>query len=293
MDTTNSTTQLMQFRQRYLTADKLWRLFTIFILVGVAIIMLLPFTWLVSSSLKQQHQIFQFPPQWIPDPIQWQNYADALTYKPFHIYLKNSMIIIMLNEVAILGSASLCAYGFARIKFPGRDFWFAIVIGTMLMPYVVLVVPTFIMFARLGWIDTFLPLTIPQFFGGGAFNIFLLRQFFRSIPEELSDAARIDGSSELGIFTRIMLPLAKPVLVTVGIFTFMGSWNDFFGPLIYINSPENFTVAVGLASFRSVLATRWELQMAASTAMVVPVIILFFLAQRYFIKGIVMTGIKG
>ncbi|MBN2470351.1 MAG: carbohydrate ABC transporter permease [Anaerolineae bacterium] len=255
--------------------------------------MLLPFVWLVSSSLKQQHQIFQYPPQWIPNPVQWENYSNALTYKPFHLYLRNSLFIILLNEVATLVTASLCAYGFARIQFPGRDFWFAIVIGTMIMPYVVMVVPTFILFSRLGWIDSYLPLVIPQFFGGGAFNIFLLRQFFRTIPEELSDAARIDGASEFGIFWRIMLPLAKPALITVGIFTFLGSWNDFFGPLIYLNSPDKFTVAVGLATFRSVLATRWELLMAASTAMIVPVIILFFFAQRYFIKGIVMTGLKG
>jgi multiple sugar transport system permease protein len=280
-------------REKYLNGDRLWRIVTLVLLAVIAVVMLLPFTWLVSSSLKLQHQVFQFPPQWIPNPIRFENYTDALTYKPFHIYLKNSLIIIALNEVAILWSASFCAYGFARISFPGRDFWFAIVIGTMMMPYVVLVVPTFVIFSRLGWIDTFLPLVVPQFFGGGAFNIFLLRQFFRTIPEELSDAARIDGASEFGIYWRIMLPLAKPALVTVAIFTFLNSWNDFFGPLIYLNSPENFTVAVGLASFRSVLNTRWELQMAASTTMILPVVILFFLAQRYFIKGIVMTGLKG
>lgn len=295
MSTTVSTqaTQAVAAAKGHGTADRLWRLGTIVILVAIAVVMLLPFVWLVSSSLKQQHQIFQYPPQWIPNPIQWENYSSALTYKPFHIYLGNSLLIILLNEIATLGTASMCAYGFARIRFPGRDFWFAIVISTMIMPYVVLIVPTFIMFTRLGWIDSFAPLTVPQFFGGGAFYIFLLRQFFRTVPEELSDAARIDGASEFGIYWRIMLPLAKPALITVGIFTFLGSWNDFFGPLIYLNSPDKFTVAVGLATFRSVLATRWELLMAASTAMIVPVIVLFFFAQRYFIKGIVMTGLKG
>ncbi len=294
MSTTISTrTAQTQFREKYLTIDFIWRLATIAILIVIAVVMFMPFVWLVSSSLKQQHQIFQYPPQWIPSPVQWDNYVNALTYKPFHLYLRNSLLIIILNEIATLGTASLCAYGFARLRFPGRDFWFAIVIGTMIMPYVVLVVPTFILFSRLGWVDTFLPLTVPQFFGGGSFYIFLLRQFFRTIPEELSDAARIDGAGEFEIFWRIMLPLAKPPLITVGIFTFLGSWNDFFGPLIYLNSPDKFTVAVGLATFRSVLATRWELLMAASTAMIVPVIILFFFAQRYFIKGIVMTGLKG
>jgi multiple sugar transport system permease protein len=276
-----------------LSREGLWRLGTIATLVIVAIAMLLPFVWLVSSSLKLQHQVFQYPPVWIPDPINWDNYTEALTYKPFDIYLRNSLMIIALNEIAVLGSASLCAYGFARISFWGRDKLFALVIGTMMMPYVVLVVPQFIIFSRLGWIDTFLPLTVPQFFGGGAFNIFLLRQFFRTIPEEICDAARIDGASELGVFARIMLPLSKPALVTVAIFTFLGTWNDFFGPLIYLNTPEKYTVAVGLASFRGVLNTRWELQMAASTAMILPVIALFFFAQRYFIKGIVMTGLKG
>jgi multiple sugar transport system permease protein len=280
-------------RVSFFSREGLWRLGTIALLVIVAIAMLMPFLWLVSSSLKLQHQVFQYPPTWIPNPPNWDNYVEALTYKPFNIYLRNSLIIIVLNEIAVLGSASLCAYGFARINFWGRDKLFALVIGTMMMPYVVLVVPTFIIFSRLGWIDSFLPLTVPQFFGGGAFNIFLLRQFFRTIPEEICDAARIDGASELGVYARIMLPLSKPALVTVAIFTFLGTWNDFFGPLIYLNSPDNFTVAVGLASFRGVLNTRWELQMAASTAMILPVIVLFFFAQRYFIKGIVMTGLKG
>jgi multiple sugar transport system permease protein len=273
--------------------NRTWRIISIALLVIVAIVMLLPFLWLVSSSVKLQNQIFQFPPQWIPNPIRFENYTEALTYKPFHLYLRNSMFIILLNEIAVLGSASICAYGFARIRFWGREFWFALVLGTLMLPYIVLVVPSFVIFSRLGWIDTFLPLTIPQFFGGGAFNIFLLRQFFRTIPEEISDAARIDGSSDFGIYWRIMLPLSKPALVTIGIFTFLGTWNDFFGPLIYLNSPDNFTVAVGLASFRGVLNTRWDLLMAASTAMILPVIVLFFFAQRYFIKGIVMTGLKG
>jgi multiple sugar transport system permease protein len=164
----------------------------------------------------------------------------------------------------------------------------------MMVPYFVLMIPTFVIFTRLQWIDTFLPLTVPAFFGGGAFNIFLLRQFFRTIPAELADAARIDGCSEFGIYARIMLPLAKPALTTVAIFTFLGGWNDFIGPLLYLNSPERFTVSIGLATFRSAMYTpRWNLMMAASTAMVLPVILVFFLAQRYFVQGIVMSGLKG
>jgi ABC-type glycerol-3-phosphate transport system permease component len=262
-------------------------------LLAGAIVMLLPFIWLVSSSLKLETRVFEFPPRLIPDPIRFENYKDALTYKPFHIYVANTFFIVILNEIAILFSASLCGYGFARIRFPGRDFFFALVIGTMMLPSVVTMIPTFIIFSRLGWIGTFLPLTVPFFFGGEAFNIFLFRQFFRTIPEELADAARIDGCSEFGIYWRIMLPLAKPALTTVAIFTFINAWSDFMGPLLYLNSPDMFTVSVGLSTFRSTMATRWDLLMAAATATTLPIIVIFFAAQRFFVKGVVMTGLKG
>jgi multiple sugar transport system permease protein len=268
-----------------------WLLYAVLILL--AVMMLFPFLWLVSSSLKSQLEIFAYPPQWFPNPPIWQNYVEAMTFRPFPIYLKNSLIIATLNVIAVVSSSSLCAYGFARIRFRGREFWFAIVIATLLLPSIVTLVPQFIIFTRLGWVDTILPLTVPLFFGGGAFNIFLLRQFFRTIPEELADAARIDGCSEFGIYWRIMLPLSRPALVTVAIFTFLASWNDLIGPLVYLRSPETFTVAIGLAQFRGAMTTRWDLQMAAATVMVLPVVILFFFAQRYFIKGIVMTGLKG
>jgi multiple sugar transport system permease protein len=273
--------------------DQIWRWLTIIALVGIAFIMAMPFVWLVTSSLKAQVQIFQYPPQWIPNPIRWENYVNALTYKPFGLYLRNTMFIVTMNVIAVVFTSSFCAYGFARIRFPGRDFWFGIVMATLFLPYAILIVPSFIIFTRLGWVNTFLPLVVPQFFGGGAFNIFLLRQFFRTIPEELADAARIDGCSEFGIYARIMLPLSKPALTTVAIFTFLAAWNDLLGPIIYLRTPENFTVAAGLASFRSQIDVSWDLQLAASTAMILPVVILFFFSQRYFIKGIVMTGLKG
>jgi multiple sugar transport system permease protein len=272
---------------------RIWRLVRIILLVVIAFFMLTPFIWLVTSSLKTQINIFQYPPQWIPDPIVWSNYPEALTAKPFGLYLRNSLTIVVLNIVAVVFSSSFCAYGFARLRFPGRDFWFGVVLATLFLPYAILIVPSFMIFSRLGWVDTLLPLTVPLFFGGGAFNIFLLRQFFRTIPEELADAARIDGASELGIYWRIMLPLSKPALITVAIFTGLGAWNDLLGPIIYLRSQQNFTVAVGLAGFQSQLSNRWDLLMAAATAMTLPVIILFFFAQRYFIRGIVMTGLKG
>jgi multiple sugar transport system permease protein len=255
--------------------------------------MLAPLLWMVSSSFKPELKAFEFPPRLIPDPFRPENYVDALTYKPFDIYLRNTIFLVVLNELAILLASSFCAYGFARIRFAGRDFWFALVLATMMVPYVVMMVPQFVIFSRLHWIDTFLPLTVPYFFGGGAFNIFLLRQFFRTIPEELADAARIDGCSEYIIYARIMMPLAKPALITVAIFTFFGTWNDFLGPLLYLNSPERFTISLGLAGFRGVLRTRWDLLMAASTATTLPVVILFFLAQRYFVQGVVLSGLKG
>jgi multiple sugar transport system permease protein len=263
------------------------------VLVAGAIVMMLPLAWMVSSSFKLEQRVFQFPPQLIPDPFRPQNYVEALTYKPFDVYLRNTAFLVLMNELAILLTASFCAYGFARLRFPGRDFWFMLVLGTMMVPYVVMMVPLFVIFSRLRWIDTFLPLVVPPFFGGGAFNIFLLRQFFRTIPEELADAARIDGCSEFTIYARIMMPLAKPALTTVAIFAFFGSWNNFMGPLLYLHSPDKFTVSIGLATFRSVLYTRWDLLMAASTAMTLPVLIVFFLAQRYFVQGVVLTGLKG
>ncbi|BAM00360.1 MULTISPECIES: carbohydrate ABC transporter permease [Caldilinea] len=255
--------------------------------------MSLPFIWLVISSFKPLEKIFIFPPEWIPNPFRPQNYIEALVYKPFGLYLFNTMKIVALNLVAVILTASFCGYGFARIRFPGRDFWFALVLSTLMIPYFVLMVPQFIMFSRLGWVDTFYPLTVPLFFGGGAFNIFLFRQFFRSLPEELADAGRIDGCSEFGIYWRIMMPLSKPALATVAIFTFLAAWNDYIGPLLYLRSDSNFTVAIGLATFRSVMRTEWNLLMAASTAMILPVIVLFFLAQRYFVEGIVLSGLKG
>lgn len=272
---------------------RVWNWLTILTLIVMAVIMLIPFFWLVSSSLKTQTQIFAYPPQWIPNPIRLENYAEALTISPFGLYLKNSLIVVTLNVIAVVFSSSFCAYGFARLRFPGRDFWFGVVMATLFLPYAITIVPSFIIFTRLGWVNTFLPLVVPPFFGGGAFNIFLMRQFFRTIPEELADAARIDGCSEFGIYWRIMLPLSNPALITVGIFTFLAAWNDLLGPLIYLRNPELFTVAVGLSSFRSVLDASWHYQLAVATAVIIPVVLLFFVAQRYFIQGVVLSGLKG
>jgi ABC-type glycerol-3-phosphate transport system permease component len=273
-----------------------WRALVWLVLVLGACLMILPFLWMVTSSVKEQLRVFQYPPQWIPDPVRFENYVDAFTLRPWALYVRNTMVIVVLNEIAILGSASFCAYGFARIEFPGRDLWFSVLLATMMLPGIVTMVPQFVIFTRLGWVDTFLPLTVPAFFGGGAFSIFLLRQFFRTLPAELADSARIDGCSEFMIYWRIMLPLAKPALATVAVFTFIGAWTDFMGPLLYLSkSPEKYTAAIGLAMFRQdfTYQWRWDLMMAASTALVVPILVIFFAAQRYFIQGIAVSGIKG
>jgi multiple sugar transport system permease protein len=263
------------------------------LLVFGALLMILPFLWLVSTSFKEQRQIFLYPPQWIPNPFRWQNYPEALTQLPFGRYTLNTLLITALTMVGVLLTSSLAAYGFARLRFPGRDLIFMVLLSALMLPYAVIMIPQYIMFKYLGWIDTYLPLVVPHWFGGGIFNIFLLRQFFRTIPADLIEASRIDGAGELRIYAQIILPLAGPALAVVAIFTFINSWNDFLAPLIYLSSQDNYTIALGLATFKGMYATQWHYLMAASTVMVMPIILLFFLAQRYFVQGIVMTGSKG
>lgn len=258
-----------------------------------AVIMLAPFFWLISSSLKDLSKLWLFPPQWIPNPIRWDNYSKALTTMPFLLFFKNTIIIIFFVEVGTLVTSSLCAYGFTFCRFPGRNFIFFVVLSTMMLPYAVIIIPTYIMWKYLHGIDTFYPLIVPFFFGGGAFNIFLLRQFFRTLPPGLIDAARIDGCSELGIYARIVIPLSKPALATIGVFAFMWHWNDFLAPLVYLSTPEKFTVSLGLASFLGLYSTQWGYLMAAATVVTIPVVLVFFFAQRYFVEGITLTGMKG
>lgn len=263
------------------------------LLILGAIVFMIPFAWMLSTSLKDPADIFVFPPKWIPQPVRWDNYVKALTVMPFHRFILNTVIITAGCLVGQVLSASLVAYGFARIDFKGRDVLFLLLISTMLLPGQVTMIPVFILFRTLNWIDTFKPLIVPAFFGGGAYYIFLLRQFFKTIPFDLEDAARIDGCSTFGIYTRIIMPLAKPALTTVAIFSFMSHWNDFMGPLIYINSLEKRTLALGLASFQGQYTTEWHLLMAASVVALIPVLVIFFSLQKYFVEGIVMSGIKG
>lgn len=261
-----------------------------------ALIFALPFIWLLSSSLKEPSKIWLFPPQWIPNPFRFENYIEALTEAPFLQYTINSMIIVVFNLIGTIVTTSMAAYGFARLRFKGRDLMFGILLATMMLPWAVTMIPKYMIFRSLGWLDTFMPLVVPSWFAAGPgciFYIFLLRQFFRTIPRDFTDAARIDGAGEFAIYWRVMLPLIRPALTVVAIFTFLYHWNDFLGPLIYLTSPDNYTVSVGLAAFKGLYATDWHYLMAASTVATLPVIVLFFAAQRYFIQGVVLSGLKG
>ena len=264
--------------------------YTILILAGITFI--LPFFWMVSSSLKPIDKIFSIPIQWLPEEAQWANYSQAFNVLPLGRYFSNTAMVTGLNIVGSLISCTLAAYGFSRLDFWGKDVFFLVLIATMMLPFQVTIIPLFLLFSRLGWINTFLPLVVPSFFGN-AFYIFLMRQYFSTIPAELEEAAIIDGCGRFRVFFNIILPLTKPALVTVMLFTFMGAWNDFFNPLIYISSPRRFTIALGLSQFRSEFGSYWHLLMAGSTVAIAPCLILFFFFQRYFLEGIASTGLKG
>jgi len=357
-------------RQRY---RELWRQVVLHeaLLTGTAIF-ILPFLWLVSTSLKPDEQIFVFPPQWLPQqqetveiegqeyglveasgvprnrplpvsgvlphlrgaelaraegqvtirllngdkesptvvvpeenvrPVKrlapvWKNYADALAYLPegtHHglVFLLNTLYITLMNVLGVVFTSSLVAYSFARLRWPGRDVLFVLLLSTMMLPAAVTMVPVFLIYKSLGWVDTLRPLWVGSFFGGSPFYIFLLRQFFLTIPRDLEDAAKIDGCSFFGIYWRIMLPLIKPALAALIIMSFMGSWNDFMGPLIYLTSPEKMNLAYALQLFQSLHGAETALLMAASTLVILPVIVVFFFTQRHFIEGVTLTGIKG
>jgi multiple sugar transport system permease protein len=259
--------------------------------VSGALLFLLPLFWMISSSLKPDYQVLEYPPRWLPDPVRWANYAEALTYVPFGRYGLNTLLIASMTIFGHLLSCTLVAYAFARLRAPGKEILFLLLLATMMLPYPVTMIPIYIGFESVGWVNTFLPLIVPAFFGS-PFYIFLMRQFFMTLPVELEDAARVDGANTLQIIWHVILPISKPALATVAIFTFQASWNDFLGPLIYLHDQTKYTVSLGLSFFRSSYDVRWAYLMAASLVTMLPVIMLFFLAQRLFIEGITLTGIK-
>lgn len=262
----------------------------IVLLIAGAAISFIPFLWLLRSSLMTSTEIFIFPPRLLPEKFQWQNFIEVFRIIDFGLYFKNTFIIMIPVLIGTIATSCMCGYAFARLKFPGRDIWFAIIIGTMMLPGAVTMIPTFLMWSAIGGIDTFWPLILPAFFGGGGFNIFLMRQFFMNIPKELDEAAILDGANHFQIFTKIMIPLVKPALLVIGFFTFMAVWNDFFGPLIYLNDESKYTLALGLLQLKGSYSSDWNLMMAGSTIMILPAILIFFFGQRYFIQGISITG---
>jgi ABC-type glycerol-3-phosphate transport system permease component len=263
----------------------------ILIVVGIAILM--PFIWTLSSSLKPYGAGITFPPEFIPSRFEWQNYAKVVKTIPFFMYMRNSALVTGFAVIGELLSASMVAYAFARLRFPGRNALFLVVLATMMIPYPVTLVPTFILFNKLGWVNTFLPLIVPPYFAP-AYSVFLLRQFFMTINHELDEAAEVDGAGWFRIYWQIILPLSKPALATIAIFGFMFYWNDFMGPLIYLSENSKFTLALGVNYLRNMRGGGdMSMQMAASVMFVAPCILLFFIAQRYIVQGIVTTGIKG
>jgi ABC-type glycerol-3-phosphate transport system permease component len=294
MATTTAPPAVRQRRSASRRARDVFRwsfIYGLLIIVGIAILM--PFIWTLSSSLKPYGAGITFPPEFIPRRFEWHNYAKVLTTIPFLTYLRNSTLVTGFAMVGEVVSASMVAYAFARLRFPGRNALFLIVLATMMIPYPVTLVPTFILFNKLGWVNTFLPLIVPPYFAP-AFSIFLLRQFFMTIHHELDEAAEVDGAGWFRIYWQIILPLSKPALATVAIFAFMFYWNDFMGPLIYLSDNEMFTLALGVNFLRNMRGGGdLSMQMAASVMFVAPCIVLFFIAQRYIVQGIVTTGIKG
>jgi multiple sugar transport system permease protein len=265
------------------------------VLLAGGITMLLPLLWMLSTALKPSGQEWSFPPVFLPQPPQWNNYVDAMETLtvPFSRAVLNTLIVTIGATLGTVVSSSLAAFSFARLRFKGRNTMFLLVISTMMLPSVVTLIPTFLIFRMLGWINTFLPLIIPYWFGSSAFSIFLLRQFFLTIPRELDEAARLDGASSLRILWTIILPLSVPALLTVMIFQVLWRWNDFLEPMIYLNSMPNYTIALALRAFQNAHSPRINYLMALSSLQVVPVIVLFFVAQKYFIRGISLTGVSG
>jgi multiple sugar transport system permease protein len=260
------------------------------LLVGGALIMVVPFLWMTVTSLKTESNVFRYPPEWIPDPVQWQNYSDAMSVAPFARYFLNSLMITSAEVIGGLFISAIAAYVFARLRFPGRDVIFIVVLATMMVPAHVELIPQFIIMRELGWIDTFAAIIVPGLFW--PFGIFMLRQFFKSVPQELDDAARMDGAGYLRRLFGLYIPLSIPALAALGIFKFLFSWNSLIMPLILLTSREKYTVTLGLAMFQGQYETRWALLMAATVVSLLPILVVFVIGQRYFVEGVTLSGLK-
>ncbi|MDD3957528.1 MAG: carbohydrate ABC transporter permease [Candidatus Izemoplasmatales bacterium] len=289
--------ELMLPKQKYRSRKKrarIVRLILHIVLLLCSLVFVFPFLWMLVTALKTPAELLRGIDVFFPAKPQWSNFIDAVQKIPFFMYLKNSLIIVVLVVFGTVMSATTAAYAFAKLRWKGRDKWFIVMLATMMLPIQVILIPTYVMYSWIGWLGTRLPMIVPAFFGGGAaFYIFLMRQFFKGIPKELTESAIIDGANHFQIFLKIMLPLSKPAIVTVALFTFMGTWNDYFGPLIFLSNPDHWTLALGLRAFQTQYGGQYNLMMAASILIMLPTLIIFFFAQKTFIEGIKFTGIKG
>ncbi len=263
------------------------------VLIALAATFLLPLIWMLRSSLMGMRQIFLLPPKWIPNPVHFKNYVDAVNSLNFLQCFRNTSFVVLMGVAGTVITASIAAYGWARVEWKGRDLWFALSMSSMMLPSAVTLVPVFLGYQKLGLYNTLHPLYLAAWFGGGASNQFLIRQFYLGIPKELDEAAYCDGAGHLRIFVSVILPLSKSVLIVVGMFSFLFYWNDFFTPLIYLESASNFTVSLGLQQFVSQYSSQWALLMAAATIAVIPAIIIFLIGQKQLIEGVALTGLKG
>lgn len=280
---------MMEYFKRTSVNRQTKKIVSYLLMTAIGIVLITPLLWMVSTSLKPMEEIVRYPPTFFPEKIVWQNYLDTITAFPFWRYARNTLLITVLVVFGNVLSNSFIAYGFAKLDFPGKKLMFALVLSTMMIPGFVTMIPQYVLFSKIGWVGTYLPLIVPSFFGN-AFNIFLMRQFYLSINDELIEAAEIDGANHFYIWSRLMLPLTKPALITIAINSFNAAWNDFLGPLLYIQDQEKYTLQIGLQVFQNQATTQWNYLMAGATLVLIPTILMFFFAQRYFIEGMDLTG---
>ncbi|MEB8420964.1 carbohydrate ABC transporter permease [Enterococcus hirae] len=280
---------MMEYFKRTSVNRQTKKIVSYLLMTAIGLVLITPLLWMVFTSLKPMEEIVRYPPTFFPEKIVWQNYLDTITAFPFWRYARNTLLITVLVVFGNVLSNSFIAYGFAKLDFPGKKLMFALVLSTMMIPGFVTMIPQYVLFSKIGWVGTYLPLIVPSFLGN-AFNIFLMRQFYLSINDELIEAAEIDGANHFYIWSRLMLPLTKPALITIAINSFNAAWNDFLGPLLYIQDQEKYTLQIGLQVFQNQATTQWNYLMAGATLVLIPTILLFFFAQRYFIEGMDLTG---
>lgn len=277
----------MRIRSR---RGKLFMGFIYLFLIVSAVCCMFPFFWMIRSALMTNSEVFVFPPKMWPDETHWDNFAKVMEYFNLFQYLKNTMTILIPVLFGTVITCPLCAYAFARLNFPGQKFWYKVALSTLMIPFIVTFIPTYVFWSSLGLTDTFWPLIIPAWCGGGTFNVFMLRSFMMGIPRSYDEAARMDGAGHLYILYKILVPLVRPALVTISLFTIMGTWNDYFYPMMYLQSEKKYTLVLGIVQFQGAYNSQWNLAMAVSAIVIIPVILVFFFGQKYFIEGASLQG---